>query len=317
LTLLFFSDVVSYTHIVSLHSLVQINTTARVETTGQPGRIHLSSDTAALLMSAGKEHWIKKREELVTAKGKGAMQTYWLASTEERRNTGSAVDCEDSNSSFVAETENVTDAKIERLVDWNVQSLLHILEEIVAQRKARGSTESGAGDLLRLPTMKADSTSFLDEVQEIICLPEFDQLAGPQRNVNLSEVEIPEIVVEQLRDLVTAIATLYRHNPFHNFEHASHVTMSVIKLLSRIVAPTDLFQDSQEDGSAQTLHDHTYGITSDPLTQFACAYSAIIHDIDHPGVPNAQLVEENCRSAALYDNRSVAEQNSLHISWDL
>jgi hypothetical protein len=44
----------------------------------------------------------------------------------------------------------------------------------------------------------------------------------------------------QLHNYVATIASLYRDNPFHNFEHASHVTMSVVKLLSRIVAPSHI-----------------------------------------------------------------------------
>lgn len=35
------------------------------------------------------------------------------------------------------------------------------------------------------------------------------------------------------------------------------------------------------------------------------------------GVPNAQLVKEQAAVAKLYDNRSVAEQNSLVIAWNL
>lgn len=60
--------------------------------------------------------------------------------------------------------------------------------------------------------------------------------------------------------------------------------MSVVKLLSRIVAPSDLADeevDKKRRGtrvSISVLHDHTYGITSDPLTQFACVLSALIHD---------------------------------------
>ena len=55
-------------------------------------------------------------------------------------------------------------------------------------------------------------------------------------------------------------------------QHASHVTMSVAKLFSRVIAP------DQEDvgGHARSLHDHTYGITSDPLTQFSVMLSALI-----------------------------------------
>lgn len=96
--------------------------------------------------------------------------------------------------------------------------------------------------------------------------------------------------------------------------------MSVIKLLNRIVAPSDIefnIDDDGHHGVAATLHDFTYGITSDPLTQFACAWSALVHDVDHLGVPNAQLIAEGAGVAAAYENRSVAEQNSLVISWML
>ena len=55
-----------------------VNTAARMETNGAPHKIHISSDTADLLIEAGKEHWIKAREDLVKAKGKGEMQTYWV-----------------------------------------------------------------------------------------------------------------------------------------------------------------------------------------------------------------------------------------------
>ena len=57
-----------------------VNTCSRVETTGQSGRIHLSHETARQLIETGKARWVKKRKDLVTAKGKGTMQTYWLQS---------------------------------------------------------------------------------------------------------------------------------------------------------------------------------------------------------------------------------------------
>jgi hypothetical protein len=87
--------------------------------------------------------------------------------------------------------------------------------------------------------------------------------------------------------------------------------MSVVKLLSRIVAPQDLNVDENADSHqlACCLHDHTYGITSDAMTQFACVFSALIHDCDHSGVPNAQLVIEGAEVANYYKNKSVAEQN--------
>jgi hypothetical protein len=88
--------------------------------------------------------------------------------------------------------------------------------------------------------------------------------------------------------------------------------MSVAKLLSRIVAP-DI--DVDDENVASSLHDYTYGITSDPLTQFACVFAALIHDSDHYGISNAQLVAEKAAMAYKYKNRSPAEQNSVNIAW--
>jgi 3'5'-cyclic nucleotide phosphodiesterase len=103
-------------------------------------------------------------------------------------------------------------------------------------------------------------------------------------------------------------------------DQASHVTMSVTKLLSRIVAPSDVlddYRDRAQKDLVSTLHDHTYGITSDPLTQFACVFSALIHDTDHSGAPNTQLVKENVDLAERYGGKSVAEQNSIDLAWAL
>ncbi len=65
-----------------------------------------------------------------------------------------------------------------------------------------------------------------------------------------------------------------------------------------------------------SLHDHTYGITSDPLTQFSVVLAALVHDVDHSGVSNFQLVQEDSKIATVFKNKSVAEQNSIVLAWD-
>lgn len=88
--------------------------------------------------------------------------------------------------------------------------------------------------------------------------------------------------------------------------------MSVHKLMKRVV--NDGTQNTEE---AQDQHE-TYGIlTSDPLTLFAIVFSALIHDVDHRGVSNIQLSKEAPELAKHYRNKSIAEQNSFDISWDL
>ena len=89
-------------------------------------------------------------------------------------------------------------------------------------------------------------------------------------------------------------------------------------MLSRIVAPEDVicWDNKKKKDVAADLHDCTYGITSDPLTQFAVILSALIHDVDHRGVPNNILSDEEPELAAVYHNKSVAEQNSVDIAWE-
>ena len=55
-----------------------MNTAARMESTGAKNMIQISQSTADLLAEAGKAHWFVPRDGLVTAKGKGEMQTYWI-----------------------------------------------------------------------------------------------------------------------------------------------------------------------------------------------------------------------------------------------
>ena len=39
--------------------------------------------------------------------------------------------------------------------------------------------------------------------------------------------------------------------------------------------------------------------------------------VDHAGVPNTRLIEENPKLATFYNNTSIAEQNSVDLAWDL
>ena len=56
-----------------------MNTTSRMESNGEPGRIHISEATANLLKSAGKEKWFIQRPDKIVAKGKGEMTTFFVS----------------------------------------------------------------------------------------------------------------------------------------------------------------------------------------------------------------------------------------------
>ena len=294
-----------------------MNTTARIESTGKRGKIHISQETADLLITSGKIHWLEKRDEKVSAKGIGELQTYWLNTRTSTTKTGSVVSMS-SASDTIPDTDTSdglpelgqVDKKSSRLVNWNFKLLLGPLKQIVARRQVLCQGSSGG----RYQLNAAPGAIVLDEFKEIITLPKFDEEAA-KNEVDPGSIDVGKEVENELHNYISTIALMYRENPFHNFEHASHVTKSVVKLLSRIVAPSDIQVESGV--FASTLHDHTYGITSDPLTQFACIFSALIHDVDHVGVPNTQLIKENAAIADLYKNKSVAEQNSVDLAWDL
>eukprot|EP00526_Cylindrotheca_closterium_P003634 CAMPEP_0113617770 /NCGR_PEP_ID=MMETSP0017_2-20120614/8966_1 /TAXON_ID=2856 /ORGANISM="Cylindrotheca closterium" /LENGTH=1245 /DNA_ID=CAMNT_0000527205 /DNA_START=214 /DNA_END=3951 /DNA_ORIENTATION=- /assembly_acc=CAM_ASM_000147 len=325
-----------------------VNTASRVESTGKRNMIHVSQETADLLTAAGMESELKRREELVSAKGKGKLQTYWLKVNHKEEEQSDYINSKPfdglqsgslSNSGFVTKPTNYnntclnTDAsnyeaieemlspRVRRLCQWNVDILARHLKQIVAHRNAQGPMEENYNEeLSRREVAICRQMDVLDEVVEIIPLPGFDPHVY-KRQQDPNEIELPEVVMKQIRLYVACIAAMYHDNPFHNFEHASHVMMSVSKLLSRIVAADDILNEDENAAEATdfgwSIHDHTYGITSDPMTQFSVILAAMVHDVDHTGVSNAQLVKENHRLAAMFDNKSIAEQNSIVLAWDI
>jgi len=265
-----------------------------------------------------------------------------------------------SNSNANDDVIQTADAnRQERLIEWNIDLLTRLLKQICAHRQSQSAAErasssassssssssssslegnnqpragsattpTAAAATATATTASGQAANALDEVTEIIDLSKPTASLGRQSSdefhhaIDPDTVELDECVVDQLREFVTMVACMYRDNFFHNFEHASHVTMSAQKLLKRVVAAHESKTDHHTDNldgasSSSNLKDYTYVITSDPLIQFAIVFSALIHDVDHTGVPNSQLVKEKAMIAQLYKNRCVAEQNSLDLAWE-
>jgi 3'5'-cyclic nucleotide phosphodiesterase/Adenylate and Guanylate cyclase catalytic domain len=305
-----------------------VNTASRIESTSIRGCIQVSKSCADLIIAAGKSSWVKEREDKVEAKGKGQLTTFWLNLTANSSCGDSAVDDDDGlvpqNYFDMQKSRNDMSRKTQRLVEWNVDVLHKFLRQIAATRKVMSKQAQRNKMQHKNVTEKAKATMVLEEIAEVIELPKFSSKVA-QVVAQAEEEPVPPVVVNQLCNFVSSLAGLYHDNPFHNFEHASHVTMSVVKLLSRIVAPADLDMADDEFASekkfmrslANKLHDHTYGITSDPLTQFSVILAALIHDVDHLGVPNTQLVKEETSAAIRYKGKSVAEQTSVDLAWAL
>ena len=303
------------------------------------------------------------------AKGKGELQTYWLEinldNLDQAASSSNGTYYEirpeaDSKGPATASAASSTiqpsaanrlvrqadyDQKIARLVGWNVEAMSRMLREIVAKRMETKTkvVNVPVGPLVATTSSTSSTNSRSPPRQTILdCATDFVQLtpsrSGKQQpqpsgttstSVDASKVQLDARVVEELKELVTVIAAHYRRVPFHNFEHASHVAMSVSKLLTRMVKGKDglppapqesaVTSSTPEHSSSSTdqTHDYRLIVTSDPMTHFACFFTALIHDMDHQGVPNATLVREQDVLAKVYGAKSVAEQNSVGMAWDV
>ena len=202
-----------------------------MESNGMRNRIHISQDTANLLEKAGKGHWLEPREDVINAKGKGEMKTFWLLCKDAAGSQSSGVSGDSkerrgslsslakmkrpvSTNEFSGElvpSHTLMSQKTTRLVDWNVEVLARSLRLIVARR---GNSASGRGSHIveKLEGQMLDRPGMvLDEIEEIIKLPKFDS-NSEGAYVDPKSVLLPVEVLEQLRDYVTTIAESYREN---------------------------------------------------------------------------------------------------------
>jgi hypothetical protein len=117
-------------------------------------------------------------------------------------------------------------------------------------------------------------------------------------------------VIQQLRIFVYSILQRYNnHLSFHNYQHSTAVTVSTNKLIDLMLSlDSDNFLDDAE-------RPVTFGLRRDPVALAALQFAALIHDVEHPGVTNRQLVAEGDPLAVLYNDQSVTEKNSLHVAF--
>jgi hypothetical protein len=311
-----------------------MNTASRMESNGAKGKIQLSENTAKLLLDAGKGKWLVAREEKIEAKGKGLMQTYWLeanvgvSSSSAGAHIYSArygnASSASTDTSDVDEFDDVADdaapdvvqsrkeEKMYGMIDSTVDIFERLMKKIVAKR---GDVDPSGPE----PEFKRKEEAVIDEMEEIIELP----TEAAQFKISPAMVHLKKSVVDQLRDFVSVVAFMYSDVPFHSFEHASFVVESANRILSRTVVPQNLdfiqhIGMTEEDKIAvKNMKEYSDKIRSDPLTQFAMVFAALIHGVQHPGVPDEDISTQCTDLAITYNNRCVAEQNALETAWDM
>jgi 3'5'-cyclic nucleotide phosphodiesterase len=240
----------------------------------------------------------------VFAKGKGMMTCFWCEPKAESVHSLESGSTLAENTPVSCPEPNPLQ---DRLIDWNVDMFTGLLKDVMKRRngsenKMNEWSSKASADLRTSPGQP------IHEINDVLsCLNQKTKLKPSRR-----ELDVHPKVAKQLRELIAAVANLYLPNPFHNFEHCSHVAMSTKKLLDRIAE-----QEVASQNDVPSIATNSCGMFADPLTRFAMVFAALIHDVDHPGVSNAQLVQERHGLALAYSDRSAAEQNSIDASWDL
>ena len=191
-----------------------------MESTGAPGRIHLSKEVADLLLNDGKSHWVVAREDKVVAKGKGELDTFWLELAPDLYQSSSASDAASSTGSESlgdAPRQNpslpVVDDKNKGLVDWNVSIIKKALLDVAAYRKSRKVDASPPHVMKKLELQFMTENTTLSEVKEIVSLPQFDEDIAASTSACTTQ-DLSEGVTRQLREFVYTLSSMYKDNPF-------------------------------------------------------------------------------------------------------
>jgi class 3 adenylate cyclase len=187
--------------------------------------------------------------------------------------------------------ESLSLDKIGALIATNVDMLESLLKDVAASH----TKDREFGDLEEVTSKRVSNP--VDEIQMVIEMKKKNGQAFQPTS------DLPTAVRAELRDFVITIAAGYQNNEFHNFQHASHVAH-----LSHLLVKGINGVDGNKDGT---------GIACDPLARFAIVLSALVHDVGHTGVPNGQLAKEHPDLALKYANKSIAEQNSIDVAWDI
>lgn len=200
-----------------------------------------------------------------------------------------------------------TSKQFSRMVTWNVDVLSRILKHILAKRQAAGKKNQYL-PVLRCPEGK----TIVDEVVEAIDFPPYDAFSTKEK-LDVGAVTLSVPVQAQLQEYVSHICSLFQENAFHCLDRSTQVSMSARKLVQRVTTS----QHQNASDKPKEVYEETFGLSDDPLAQFAMVFSALIHDIDRTGgVSNGQLVQENSALAKKYNGRCIWEQHAVDLAWN-
>ena len=121
----------------------------------------------------------------------------------------------------------------------------------------------------------------------------------------LQKFEIPS---ETFANFISAIGSRYQANPYHNFNHGVHVLLSAW-LLAQEERHHPLVPEGNHFGSRnEALSDHHL---------LALLIAAVGHDVDHPGVNNAFMMNSDSPLALRYNDQSVLENHHAATTFSI
>eukprot|EP00980_Cylindrotheca_fusiformis_P025822 scaffold14688_cov129-Cylindrotheca_fusiformis.AAC.1 len=301
-----------------------VNFTSRHESTGAPGKIHCSSDLFCHLKSSSASSsplYNFKARGLVDMKGKGEHYTYWLESA-----TG-------SNTAADPRALRALSADAERKITSQKWKMRRYFQDDSSSSTVPQRRSSFVGSSSNSEVSEEDldcKCAMPSTICDISCSPDFGNMGHQCDHHNVSEFgqkwsaliieesfsteEVQSKVVDvlltaltacvgkggkrlqkietQMLSFVEAIANGYKNrSKFHSFRSATDVLLKA-------------------DFLWQRLAEHKSQESCDPWDQFVLLFAVLIHDMDHTGVPNSQLVAEGDRLVQQYKQKGAYQHRS-------
>ena len=261
-----------------------VNLASRMESNSKKMKIQCSDFTYSLLRDAPNFSFhLEHRKDMVDLKGKGMTQTWWIQS----------IDGPVSSNPMITDVESHP----RKIVDTVIQSMA-----LSKQKWERLGLPDSA--LVSSTSDKSTAVHRLASILEYRLL-----IAMKQRK----QEHLTIATKKELLAYVNEIVSMYKNVQFHGFEHVSHVTISMHKLVDSLVESKRNLSPSRNDNNDG--HEAS-GLLYNSSAQFALVFACLIHDVEHPGQSN-QILNSTHHKIARRFSWSEAEHNSMHVALQL
>jgi hypothetical protein len=131
---------------------------------------------------------------------------------------------------------------------------------------------------------------------------------GPTTVFSRHQSLVTDTIKTEVDLFVRMVSAMYREVPYHSFDHAHHVVSATNDLLDMLVPADDNDDDPDQ-------HPCSHDLFNNSMSHLALVFAALIHDVDHTGIVNAELAKDDSdQMSMLYGgDDSNAEKNSIVV----